>query len=129
MPKSYIHSIDVTSYKKEEIENILKSFGKLQSPPVVLFKGKRPIFIYEDSKINEKKFIAIATSFPLFCIIKISPNLKHLELVLLHEYVHCFGITHVDKVDDLMYPEDMEYTDPNSVLKYSEIIRKKLYGK
>lgn len=125
LPNTYVAEINTPGRPTMEI---LKNLNEMNQGTPVRFKGTRPIYISMDELPTEKnnKTLGVAYIFPWACYIKMDNKLSkwEYEVVLWHEYIHCFGYGHSMDERDIMAPNLAFWIRRSSVNHYLREISK-----
>jgi len=130
--RSYIQTIDTPSYGKLT-ELVLKDFDNMADGGIVIYKSNtRPITIREQSILLQLLYpnaIGIANVTPTKCDIYMRPGLDAASYreTLIHEYLHCFGYTHTDDRNDLMYHVEVPVDKEDNIKYYAIDLKRKYY--
>lgn len=126
--RTYIQNIKGTPDQIKQVNEALNIFNTLTPINIIPKKGSRPITItvindyfwnnFSNSKTLGQAFVGFDS-----CNITLASrrlrNPKDFAETVIHEYLHCFGYKHVDKLDDLMY-KNLNAVHPNSMNEYAD---------
>ena len=130
IPGTYIKEINTPINGNENIIKILNYYNSFEDKPIIRFEElRRPIIITEE-QVNAD-WLARAAVAPVFCRVTINTkyyrDYDRLKLTLIHEINHCFGFEHVNDPKDIMYFEENDLTDIDSIPKYAKMIKRMMY--
>lgn len=127
-PNSYVYSIDMSSYSNQYVKEFLIEFNKLGNNKAVNFSPPTnpkyvliPRKIYITEKELEKNTLGLARNSFFKCEIELTSGMDYakLNLVLLHEFLHCMGYSHTEDPNDLMNAYFNENITKENLKKYA----------
>lgn len=108
------------------IKKIIDRFVAYEHKGKKLFKysgGTRPVYVYQ-TRVLPGKAIGLALPFLNVCVILLndkyirSATNVEIELLFIHEYLHCQFYRHATDPKDIMYPHVDSRLNPYSIFNY-----------
>jgi len=131
---NYLRNVKGDPLMVNQIRDSLQQFNDLVPTNIVPTTGTRPIDIILVNDFVWNGFgptITLGRARPTWknCKIEIATeqiyNNEDLKNVVIHEYLHCFGYKHVDKLSDIMY-KYLYKVDSKSITGYAKELQNTL---